>query len=221
LPELWLPGPFHSEEFAASAQVLDGPLTATLSAAARDARVWLHAGSVVERDGDDLFNTSLLFDLDGELVGRYRKIHLFGFGQGEADTLTAGEQVIVVDTPLGATGISTCYDLRFPELYRAQRELGAEVFLVASGWPATRIADWRSLALARAVENQAFFVGANSVGTSVGVDLGGESVAVSPRGVELAVGPSDTAGWVAASFDPSEANAFREVFPTYADRRIR
>ncbi|MCH9816695.1 MAG: carbon-nitrogen family hydrolase [Actinomycetia bacterium] len=221
LPELWLPGAFNAANFADLAEPVDGPLSVALGQAAAATGVWLHAGSIVEVDADALFNTSLLFTPGGELAGRYRKIHLFGFGSGESDLLTGGEQVVVVDTPLGKTGLSTCYDLRFPELYRAQRELGAAAYLVPSGWPAARVGAWRSLATARAVENQAVFVGANAVGRSGDVQLGGESVVVSPDGTELAVGPSETPGWVVAQVDPGQAHAARDQFPTYADRRIR
>ena len=221
LPELWLPGAFNAEAFADHAEPLDGPLVGALGQAAQSAQVWLHAGSIVESDAGSLFNTSLLFAPSGELVGRYRKIHLFGFGSGESELLTAGEQVVLVETPLGKTGLSTCYDLRFPELYRAQRELGAEAFLVPSGWPAARIGAWRSLAMARAVENQALFIGANAVGHSAGVRVGGESIVVTPDGDELAVGPSETPGWVVAHVDPAAAGTARDRFPSYADRRIR
>jgi predicted amidohydrolase len=142
LPELWAPGGFAYRQWAERAQPVDGPIGKAMSAAARDAGVMLHAGSIVERpadgetgpEGRGLWNTSLVYAADGSLAAAYRKIHRFGFGAGEPKLLDAGEDVALVDLPGGArAGLSTCYDLRFPELYRRQLAAGATVFVVT--WP--------------------------------------------------------------------------------------
>src|SRR5829696_1373867 len=120
LPELWATGYFAFDDYAATAEPLAGPTCAALSAAAAAAGVHLHAGSIVERSGDELFNTSLLFGPDGRLLQTYRKVHLFGYGSREVSLLSAGSAAGAVPTALGSLALSTCYDLRFPELYRLQ-----------------------------------------------------------------------------------------------------
>ena len=102
-------------------------------------------------------NTSVLFDPTGEVVATYRKIHVFGYG-GEAELMSAGDELVVVDTPLGPTGLATCYDNRFPEQFRALAEQGAQAFLMASGWPTKRIEAWDVLVQARPIEDQAWVI---------------------------------------------------------------
>ncbi|MFJ2116201.1 nitrilase-related carbon-nitrogen hydrolase, partial [Streptomyces sp. NPDC087850] len=123
LPELWPVGAFAFDSFEAAAEALDGPTFEAMSGAARDAGVWLHAGSIVERAADGgLYNTSLVLSPAGELVRTYRKIHRFGFDKGEATLMEAGEELATVRLPAGSAGpgltlgLATCYDLRFPEL---------------------------------------------------------------------------------------------------------
>ena len=160
LPELWPSGAFLVERLAADAQPLDGPLVGALAEAARAAEVWLHGGSFVERATDGrLFNTSVLLDPTGGLRAVYRKVHLFGFRGGETTVLSAGQQVVTCETPFGTVGLATCYDLRFPELFRAFVDRGVTLCLVPSAWPERRIAHWDLLARARAVEDQVVLLG--------------------------------------------------------------
>ena len=136
LPELWVQGGFAFGTFAATAEPLDGPLVRRLGDAARDLGAWLHGGSVVERAADGrLFNTSVLFGPDGTLAASYRKIHLFGFSAGETSVLSAGTDVVTTDLDGTTTALATCYDLRFPELFRAFVDHGAELVLLPSAWP--------------------------------------------------------------------------------------
>ena len=214
-------GAFDVGRFAESAQPIDGEFVSRMSDAARTAGIWLHAGSFVERRDQHLFNTSVLFDDTGALTAVYRKIHLFGFGSGEADVLAEGSEIVVVETPLGVTGLSTCYDLRFPELYREQRDRGAEAFLIPTGWPLARIAAWRTLAAARAIENQALLFGCNSIGLSGGVPLGGESVIIGPDGSVAGAGGQDSPEVLSATVEGAHASELRERFPVHEDRRIR
>ncbi|HEY8821502.1 MAG TPA: nitrilase-related carbon-nitrogen hydrolase, partial [Dermatophilaceae bacterium] len=145
LPELWAPGGFAYQSWAERAEPVDGPVASAMSAAARDAGVMVHAGSIIERpadgvrgpDGKELWNTSLVFAADGSLAATYRKIHRFGFGRGEPVLLEAGDALSLVDVPDSSPGdeparaaLSTCYDLRFPELYRAQLDAGATLFVI-------------------------------------------------------------------------------------------
>ena len=119
-----------------------------------------------------------------------------GFGGGEPKLMEAGGEVVVTDLPAPADGLriglSTCYDLRFPELYRAQLDRGAEVFVIPSAWPMARVEHWRLLLRARAVEDQCFVVAANTAGTHAGVEMGGHSAVVDPSGSVLAeAGPGE------------------------------
>ena len=137
LPEIWTPGYFAFDRYEESAD--EAPrIVDTLAGLARDADVYLHAGSIIERDGSELFNASLLFDPAGSLIARYRKIHLFGYGSREQELLTPGQTVVTVATELGRFGLAVCYDLRFPELFRRMCDEGAMAFLVASAWPYPR-----------------------------------------------------------------------------------
>jgi predicted amidohydrolase len=220
LPELWLPGGFVYRTFADSAEALDGPTVAALAGAARTSRAWVHGGSFVERASDGrLFNTSVLLRPDGSLAATYRKVHLFGFSGGEGSVLAAGEALVTTDLDGTVVGLTTCYDLRFPELYRALVDRGVELFLVPAAWPAKRVGHWSLLAQARAVEDQAFVVGVNGCGEQDGLVMGGRSLVVDPRGEVLAEGGPDETVLV-ADLDLAEVGRWRERFPVLADRVV-
>ncbi len=220
LPELWLPGAFAFDGFAASAEPLDGPTVAALAEAARRADVWLHGGSLVERADDGrLYNTSVLLDPSGQLVASYRKIHLFGFAGGETTVLTAGTEPTLVDIDGIRFGLATCYDLRFPELFRLLQKQGAEAFVVPATWPLRRVQHWSLLARARAVENQAYVVALNAVGTQGSVELGGASVVVDPWGVVVAEGGGDQQ-LLTVDLDAALVTKTRADFPVLADQRL-
>jgi predicted amidohydrolase len=216
LPELWATGYFAFDDYAATAEPLDGPLVRALGAAAALAGVTLHAGSIVERDGAGrLHNTSLLFEPDGTLAHTYRKVHLFGYGSREQELLTPGDEV----AGRGQLALSTCYDLRFPELYRAQVDAGAQLFLVAAAWPLSRLAHWQVLLRARALENQSFLLACNAAGRQGSVELAGRSAVVDPWGTVLAEagGGPET---LTVDIDPDVAVRARKEFPALADRRL-
>ncbi len=97
----------------------------------------------------------MVFGPDGGVLATYRKIHLFGFDTGEAVTLSAGSDIVTVQTPLGTTGLATCYDLRFPEMFRALTDVGATAVLIPTGWPEARIGHWDLLTAARATGDAA------------------------------------------------------------------
>lgn len=218
LPELWPTGPFELETTLAAAQALNGEFAETMAHAARANSLWVHAGSFLERATDGrLFNTSLLFDDQGDLVATYRKRYLFGFDQGEAALIDAGDEVVVVDTPLGPTGLATCYDLRFGEHFRELIDAGAQTAVIASGWPVRRISHWDVLAAARAIDNQMWIVATNSAGISRDVPLGGHSCVVDPWGVVVAA--DDQPGLLLTEVDPAMPTRTRSEFPILRDRR--
>jgi predicted amidohydrolase len=237
LPELWAPGGFCYKEWAERAEPVDGPVASSMSAAARDAGAMVHAGSIVERpadggrgpEGKGLWNTSLVFAADGSLAATYRKIHRFGFGQGEPLLMEAGDALSLVDVPdslpsAGApgavrAGLSTCYDLRFPELYRAQLDAGATLFVIPAAWPAVRARHWTLLAHARAIENQCVVVACNTAGTHAGVEMGGHSQVVLPNG-DVASMAGSHEQVLSVEVDMRVVSDLRTSFPVLRDRRL-
>lgn len=220
MPELWPSGFFAFDRYAADSEPVTGPLVQALRAKARDLRIHLMTGSFVERDGSDLFNTALLLDPDGEILARYRKIHLFGYKSEEKRLLRRGDDVTVVPTPWGRAGFATCYDLRFPELFRRMLDQGAEFFLVTSAWPQPREEAWVLLNRARAVENLAYVFACNCAGEVGGKRYVGRSMIVDPLGMVVADGGADE-GIVTADVDTGRMAELRREFPFLADRVIR
>lgn len=229
LPELWGPTGFDYHRWEGLAEPLDGPWVTAMTQLAINAGITLHAGSFIERlrepglDGHTLANTSVLVTAEGERTA-YRKIHRFGFGSGEPKLLEAGTEVVTAQISSGAgelvtVGLSTCYDLRFPELYRQQLDAGAQVFVVPAAWPAARVAHWTLLGRARAVEDQAFVVQCNTAGTHARTEMGGHSQVISPSGEVLAEAGADEEVLV-VDIDPATVASTREGFPVLADRRL-
>ncbi len=234
LPELWAAGGFAYPQWSERAETLDGPTVTAMRDAACAAGVVLHAGSIVERaasgsdlgaQGRGLWNTSVLLGPDGELLATYRKVHRFGFGAGEPHLLEAGTQVVTVDAPQPSSGggpvrlgLATCYDLRFPEMFRLLLDAGSQVVVVPAAWPAARVAHWTLLGQARAVEDQLFVVACNTAGTHAGHAMGGRSQVVGPTGEVLA-----TAGLaeqvLSVELDVEGLDDVRRAFPVLADRR--
>jgi len=219
LPELWHIGAFATDAVPEYAEPIDGDLVSAFRELAGRVGKWVHLGSFAEIDAaGHHFNTSVVIDPSGTIAGIYRKIHLFGFTGGETTVMSAGGDIVVVPTALGSTGIATCYDLRFPELFRGLLDRSTTTALVASGWPASRIAHWSLFTRARAVENQMFVVACNAVGDQRGVELGGRSVVVDPTGAVVAeAGTNETI--LRAELDLAAVARYRDTFPVLADRR--
>lgn len=193
LPEvcLWR-GPRAEER--SIAEPIPGPSTRRLGDLARQLGIHLLAGSLMEENGAKPFNTSLLFDAGGEIVARYRKLHLFDVDipghvtVRESDTRTGGDRVVSVPTELGVIGMTVCYDLRFPELYRQLTLAGTEIITIPSAFTfPTGAAHWEVLVRARAIENQVYVIAPDQIGRSAGgvVDFG-NSMIVDPWGKPLA-----------------------------------
>ncbi len=215
LPELWNVGAFDLVASREHAQPIDGALPTALAQKAREHGIWLHGGSFCEQDGADLHNTSVLFNPQGELAAYYRKVHVFTYAR-EQDTMTPGKDYVMVETPLGLTGLATCYDARFPEMFRAMRIAGAQAFVIPSGWPVPRIDQWDALLPARAVENQAWVIACNQVGVQGKHVLGGRSAIIDPLGNVLAHG-GETETVISAQVDLQVEKDWRAEFPAVDD----
>ncbi|WP_255150320.1 carbon-nitrogen family hydrolase [Halorarius halobius] len=227
LPELFNVGYFAFDCYQRDAEPLDGPSLSRVREAARDNEVGVLAGSVVEdlstTDGgpaeEGLANTAVLFDRAGERLAVYRKHHLFGYESAESRLLVPGETLGVAEFEGFTVGTTTCYDLRFPELYRELVEAGVTLVCVPSAWPYPRVEHWELLPQARAVENQTYVATANGSGTFEDAELVGRSTVYDPWGTVLA-SSSDEPALVTADLDPERVERVREEFPALRDRRL-
>ncbi len=173
------------------------------------------AGSLIEEYKGETYNTLFLLE-DEKLKGFYRKIHLF---RKEKEYFTAGHGVEVVETNQGRIGLSICYDLRFPELYRRQAEKGAILFLVCANFPKERIEHWRTLLKARAIENQAYVIGCNRTGRDEMNEYNGNSMIMDPSGKVLAEAGGGEQS-LEAEIDLKEVERVRGEFPVLGDRKL-
>jgi predicted amidohydrolase len=217
LPELWGCGYFDFDSYTKEAEALKGATFQFLSAWASRLEAFILGGSIIEADGNDLFNTAIFINRQGKLEASYRKIHLFGYQSQEPLLIRRGESPVTVRTDLGVFGLSICYDLRFPEQYRKMVEDGAEIFLITSAWPDERIAHWRLFNQARALENQSWLVSCNCAGVHKGKRYGGHSMTVSPMG-EIICGAAMEPTVLWSQIDPALATEYRRAYPSLADR---
>lgn len=216
------------EELVAGAEALDGPSLSAARGWARELGIHLLAGSVSERGPEGkAFNTSILIGPDGEDLATYRKIHMFdvdvgGVAYRESAHEEPGEEIVTA--PLGDTtvGLSVCYDLRFPELFRILAVRGARLLTIPSAFTlATGRDHWEVLLRARAIENQAFVLAPNQVGEAPPhFSSYGRSTIVDPWGVVLATAPDEEC-FVAAELDLAAQERVRESLPSLANRRPR
>ncbi len=208
-----------------------GPASALLSSVAREREMWILGGSVHERDGDRIFNTAPLFDRSGELVATYRKIHLFDVdleGQPpfrESATFTPGTELVTHPVEDLRVGLSICYDLRFPELFRGLMALGSGLFVLPAQFQhKTGVAHWEELVRARAIENQCFVAASAQWGEFGSPEEHrrsyGHSMIVGPWGDVLAHAPEEGSGVWFADLDLSELRRVRKVLPALEHRRL-
>lgn len=175
------------------------------------------AGSALMGDEDHFHNVLLLVTADGKLAAGYQKLHLFT-PMDEHRYVTGGDEVVVCEAPWGKTGLSVCYDLRFPELFRRIAVAGAELIILPAEWPHPRLEHWRVLSRARAIENQCFFVAANAAGTQGRYTFCGHSAVIDPWGETVAEAGEDAAV-LTATIDLDDVAKVRERFPALKDRR--
>jgi predicted amidohydrolase len=227
LPEKWT-AMGSDDDLRAAGETLDGPAIQWARSIARELGVDLVAGSIVERVAgrEKLANTAVHVDPRGEVQAVYRKVHMFDVDIGgrsyrESDVEEPGEEIVVSETAEGVgLGLSICYDLRFPELYRILALRGARVIALPSAFTLSTTRDhWEVLVRARAIENQVFLVAANQVGSHPGGHRsGGRSMIVDPWGIVLAQAP-DREGHVVAELDLERQREIRTQLPALANRR--
>ncbi|HWN57452.1 MAG TPA: carbon-nitrogen hydrolase family protein [Methylomirabilota bacterium] len=217
-------------EQSAAAETLDGESLSLMSRLARELRIHIVAGSITER-GDDSsrsYNTSVLLGPDGARMAVYRKIHLFDVDLPgrvtvrESDSKLAGADVVCAETSLGAIGLSICYDLRFPELYRRLAFAGARILMVPSAFTfPTGEAHWEPLIRARAIENQGYVIAPAQFGPNIyGYSDYGNSMIVDPWGRVLARA-ADQEGVVVAPIDLEYQDRVRSELPALKHARLR
>ena len=228
LPEVFFWRGLQKEE-ADAAETVPGPTTERLAALARELGVHLVGGSILERvsNSPKVFNTCTVFNPRGELIAQYRKVHLFDVdipgrvSVRESDTRQPGCEPVSVASELATIGLSVCYDLRFPELYRRLTEAGAQVFCVPAAFTfATGAAHWEVLLRSRAIENQAYVIAANQLGRGAGgIDNYGHSLIVDPWGTPIAQA-SDGETVILAEIDLDYLARVRRELPCLEHRTI-
>ena len=227
LPEYWpIMGMSDADKVAHAEQPGSGPIQDCMAALAREHGIWLVGGTLpmVSPEAGKVLNTTLVYDPQGQMMSRYDKIHLFGFNKGaesydEARTIVPGQTVGVFDASFGRVGLSVCYDLRFPELYRAMGEC-ALIIVPAAFTHTTGRAHWEVLLRARAIENQCYVLAAAQGGMHVnGRRTYGHSMLVDPWGEVKAV-LREGEGVVAGELDPAFLAGVRESLPALRHRKL-
>ena len=232
LPEQFCVGFFAFDAYRSSAVGLAAPFFDRLADLAADNDIAIVAGSVVESlsasaaagydppAAEGYANTSTFFDRDGTMRGVYRKQHLFGYESTESELLVAGDSLSVIEFAGMTIGTTTCYDLRFPSLYRQLLDRGVDCLVVPSAWPYPRIEHWNTLSQARAIENLAYVIAVNGSGSfpSAEATLCGRSTIYDPWGTARAAA-GDAPTTITATVDPTTIDEVRSSFPALDDRR--
>ncbi|WP_416807096.1 carbon-nitrogen family hydrolase [Bacillus safensis] len=220
LPEMWNTG--YALEQAEQLADINGERTKQLfSSFARKHQVYLIAGSVLNKrtENENITNTMYVFNRQGELLLDYDKIHLFRL-MDEHNYLTAGDQLGLFDYGEDVTiGAMICYDLRFPQLSRTLVNKGAKVLVNTAQWPSARVDHWRSLLIARAIENQSFMIAVNRTGTSRDTAFPGNSMVIDPLG-RILLETKDDEDIYYAEIDLQLVDEVRQQIPVMTDQRL-
>lgn len=225
LPEMWN-CPYSNDYFREYAEDAGGETVEFLSGLAADLGVYLIGGSIPELDGGRVYNTSFSFDRTGKLIGRHRKVHLFdidvkdGIRFMESDTLTAGEELTVIDTEFCRIGVAICYDVRFPEWFRKMALAGAKLIVLPAAFNLTTgPAHWDLTMRARALDNQVYFAANSPARDNDGpYQAYGGSCIVNPWG-EFIAHTDESEGIVYGDIDLEYVESIREQLPLLKHRR--
>lgn len=225
LPEMFNT-PYQNEYFPQFAEVCPGETTDRLSKIAKENKIYLVGGSIPEREGEKLFNASFIFDKNGHIIGRHRKMHLFdidivnGIRFKESDTLSAGNEVTVCDTEFGKIGIAICFDMRFPELMRLMVDDGAKLIIVPAAFNmVTGPAHWHMTAKMRAVDNQVYFCIASPARNEQASYVAyGHSIVCGPWG-NIVAELDEKENVLITEIDLTEVDKYREQLPLLKARR--
>lgn len=229
LPEMFV---FFStvDQMVKHAEDIPGPTSDILQEAARRHNIHLVGGSFCEKipDSDKAYNTNLVINPDGDIIARYRKIHLFEIDApgevvfNEAEVIEFGDQVVAAETPFGVVGLSICYDLRFPELYRALADKDARIVTIPAAFAMKTGKDhWETLIRARAIENQVYMLASAQVGVKPnGYMSYGRSMIVDPWGTVVAQA-QDTEAVITAELDMDYLEKVRKELPALKNQKLR
>jgi omega-amidase len=220
-PEMWTSG-FAWNDLAEMAR-LHSEIVESLGQLARRHRIWISGTMPVLNVHGNVTNTSILLDPEGKAAGIYQKTHLFSLLH-EEKFIEAGNSLCLVDAPWGCTGLSICYDIRFPELFRTYTLMGTELILSPMAFPYPRLEHWKILARARAIENQIYIIGTNRVGSE---DIGGignvtyfgDSVIIGPWGETIIEGSEKDEQLLTATIDMNRVTEIRSFMNVLKDRR--
>lgn len=220
-PEMWTTGlNWASNERISSEQTKTIELVASL---AKRYSIWINGSMLTLNEAGKPSNTSILFDPNGRQAGAYRKVHLFAMLHEDAH-MAPGDALCIANTPWGPTGFTICYDIRFPELFRAYAVKGAKLILSPMSFPYPRLQHWKVLIRARAIENQLFMIGTNRVGSE---DLGtdgavtycGSSAIIDPWGETVIEGSESKEELLTATIDMNKVEEVRNKMSVLKDRR--
>ncbi|HEV2329553.1 MAG TPA: carbon-nitrogen family hydrolase [Verrucomicrobiae bacterium] len=214
LPELFATG--FTMNAADIAEPMNGPTAEFLRELAAERRSWV-LGGFARQAGQNVYNEAVCIAPSGEILGRYAKLHPFSPG-GESDHYSAGHNLTIFPCGNLKVAVFICYDLRFPEVFRAAVAQGAEAIVVIANWPDQRHSHWTALLRARAIENQAYVIGVNRCGCDPKLDYAGGSVVFDPNGREVVLAGSRES-IVSANLDPKIPSQWRNDFPVLKDIR--
>ncbi|MCF7764789.1 MAG: carbon-nitrogen family hydrolase [Verrucomicrobia bacterium] len=215
LPEMFPTG--FSMNVAAIGEGIPSESERFLSELARERGICLVAGLVTPADDGRGRNEAVVFDPEGKLLGRYCKLHPFTFG-GESEHYQRGSEIVTFPWAGFVVAPFICYDLRFPEAFRAAVRRGATLFVVIANWPSRRVNHWVTLLRARAIENQAYVVAVNRCGSDPKLEYPGRSLVIDPQG-EILQDAGDSEGCISAAMDPEVVASWRAQFPALQDIR--
>lgn len=214
-PETWDSGGVSTNAVSRATGLSDG-IHARVGKLAKEHKLYIAGSNVTRMKNGKCGNVLTIHSSDGDLVADYTKVHLFRL-MNEHIHLTAGERLTVADMPWGKTGLSICYDLRFPELYLAYALAGARLVLVPASWPHPRLNHWVTLLRARAIENQLFIVACNRAGTQGGAEFFGRSCVIDPWG-EMLIEGGGCETLLTISIDLGIIDQVRARMPIFSDR---